>query len=633
MSGPKKDQMHPEDMRNLFIFLVLATLVYFTYDALILKPHAAAQRAARMAQIAEQQAQTYLAKEELPLPRGEALAKTERLSIDNGKVFGTIALTGGRMDDIALHDYFTTLEKTENISVLSPKGTDFPRYNEYGWVSDDKNLVLPGPDSHWQVRGNTKLTTENPVILTWDNGRGLRFEREIAVDDLYMFTVTQRVINNTGRPVTLYPYGLFSQAGIPADFQPVWFMHEGPKGWIGDKLVEITYKKLHEEPHVRVEGTKGWVGIADKYWLVSFIPRQGENIKYSFNYTGVPKPEKNQGRYQVDFTGQALTVAPGQSGESQSHIFAGPKRVIMLDDYSKQLGVPHFDLAVDFGWLWFLSRPFFFALHFLGEQVGNLGIAIIILTIAIRSAVFPLTNVSYRSFAKMKKVSPQISALRAQYGDDKPKLQQELVKMYEREGVNPMAGCIPILIQIPIFFALYKTFYITIETRHAPFFGWIHDLSAPDPTNIFNLFGLINWDPPSFLHVGIFPCLMLVAMLIQKNLNPPPQDPLQRDMQRYFPFVITYVLSKFPSGLVLYWTFSATIGIIQQIIIMRSLDVPIHLFGQTDEEKELEKAVDKGPALHPLADMAEEQAEEALFGHDGPEKPISPPKRKKKKKK
>ena len=366
------------------------------------------------------------------------------------------------------------------------------------------------------------------------------------------------------------------------------------------------------------------------------IPSQAEKVKYRFHYVPNATDPKSwkTGRYQVDFTGAPVKVVPGDMGESTSHLFTGAKKVLVLEDYEDKLNIPHFDLAVDFGMYYFMTKPFFYILHFLGEKTGNLGWAIIILTFIIRTAVFPLTNVSYRSFAKMKKVSPQIVELREKHGNDKAALQKELMDLYAREGVNPLAGCLPIVIQIPIFFALYKVLFATIEVRHAPFMGWIQDLSAPDPTTVFNLFGALPYDVPGFLQVGVWPCLMLVAMIFQKRLNPPPQDPIQRDMMNYFPFVITYVMAQFASGLVIYWTFSAVLSILQQVVIMRSLGVPVYLFQKSEIEAAMEEAVDQGPAVHPLVEMAEEDVEEALFGDEEEQaKEIKPPKPRKKKKK
>lgn len=639
MNFNNSNKMHPDDRRRLFVFLALAALLYFGYDAMILKP----QRDAIAARKANPQVaieQTIAGLENAPLPepavsRGTAMASSPRLKIDNGKLKGSIALRGGRLDDIALEEYFTTLEKTDNVVVLSPTGTESPRYVDYGWVAVGSKISLPGPDTLWQARGNTLLSAGNPVTLTWNNGAGLSFERTYAIDENYVISTTQKVSNASGVPVTLHPFALIAQRGWPQDMMRTWISHEGPIGYVGDKLHELKYQDLYKEGDQSFEAPGGWTGITEKYWLTAIIPQQGAQTKYTYSYRGAPpiKREKPSGLFQSDYTGPAYEIAPGESAETTGQLFVGPKKVLMLDEYEEKFNAPHLDLAVNFGWFWFFSRPFFLALHHLGNLTGNFGIAIILMTIAVRTAVFPLTNASYRSFAKMKKVTPQINKLREIHGDDRAGLQRAIMELYQREGVNPMAGCLPIFVQIPIFFALYKVLFITIEMRHAPFFGWIHDLSVPDPTTIFNLFGLIPWDPPSFLHVGAWPCLMLLAMLVQKKLNPPPQDQLQRDMANYFPFVITYIMANFASGLLVYWTLSAWIGVLQQVIIMRSLGVPIHLFGQSEEEEKLEHAVEKGPGVHPLVEMAEEDVEEALFGDDAEPKQISPPKPKKKKKK
>ncbi len=631
-NGPKnKDQMHPQDMRNLFIFFAAAALLYFAYDAFILKPQSAALQAQVQAQkelAAAVNSEVGIVKD-TPVElrdRKEIIAETGgRIEFDNGEVFGTLSLQGGSLDDVSLHEYFKTLEDKENVNVLSPRGSKFSRTVEYGWISND-NIRAPNGKTQWQVLGtNTKLTQTTPVTLYWDNGQGLIFERKLELDEHYMFKITQRVTNNSETAATLYPYGLLAQKGVPPDYQATWISHEGPIGFIGEELFTDGYKAMRKQPKQSFTAAQGWLGFTDKYWLSAFIPPQGQNVKYSYTYAGDQKDPANTGLYQADFLGDAIAVPVGGSAEVETHLFVGAKEVLKLEDYQKALDIPKFDLAVDFGWFWFMTKPFFFALHYLGLLVGNMGVAIIILTIILRGLTFPLTNISYRSFAKMKKVGPQVAALREKYGDDKQGMQQELIKMYQKEQVNPMSGCFPIILQIPIFFALYKTFFVTIEIRHAPFFGWIHDLSAPDPTSIFNLFGLIPWNPPAILIIGVWPCMMLLAMVIQKKLNPPPQDPIQRDIANYMPFLFAFIMSKFAAGLVVYWTFSAFIGILQQMFIMKSLNVPIHLFGEKDDPPPTE-------GVHPLAEMAEQEIEHALFD-DEPAKPISAPKPKKSKKK
>ncbi len=661
MNPNQNDKMHPDDNRNLIIFMVVSVLLYFAYDALILGPQKEALRQSEVAQtqllemnapegspVNQQLVALGLAPASEPRPRDEVLTETSRLHIDNGAVFGSINLTGGRIDDVSFTEYFDTKAREKHVNLLSPSDTQYPRSIEYGWVTSDSTINLPNKDTRWSIRSGSALSAQRPVTLSWNNGGGITFERELSIDDNYLISMTQRVINNSGQNITLYPYGLIAQKGLPKGLENRWLMHEGPTAYMGDELVEFKYKKLRKEPQHSYQANTGWIGIGDKYWLTALIPPQGQSVKYRFNYQGIP-PQKGQpdtGNYQVDFTGSALSLASGQSGEVSSHVLIGAKKVIMLKKYNKELGIRNLDLSVDFGMFWFLTVPFFYMLHFLGELVGNMGVAIILLTIIIRTAASPLTYISYKSFAKMKKVTPQVNALREEHGDDKKKLQVEMMQLYQREGVNPMAGCFPILLQIPIFFAFYKILFITLEIRHAPFFGWIQDLSAPDPTSIFNLFGIIPWDPPGFLMIGVWPCLMLIGMNIQRKLNPPPQDPLQRDMAMYFPFLMAFMMAQFASGLVIYWTISAYFGIIQQSLIMRKMGVPIHLFGETEEEKELEDSVKEGESSgHPLIKMAEDEIEDAVFeehsdedcNHDGDDEPpkpkISKPKPKKKKKK
>ncbi len=633
----KNDQMHPDDLRNMFIFFLASITIYMLYNTFVLEPKNEAIEAARVQQAAFEQTPEYQESIVRPQSRGDVISSVERIKIDNGQISGSISLKGARLDDIALNQYYETLDKKKNVALLSPKRTTFPRYIDYGWVSKNKAIAVPDANTNWSVIGNQKLTKDSPVILSWDNGAGIRFERKITLDDRYVFQITQRVINNSGTEITLFPFGLISQKGVPIDFEGRFILHEGPIGFVGEELIERSYKKLIKEGPYSGEAIKGWVGVTDKYWLTTLMPAQGQAVKYRYHY--IPSKtaltdEKEQGRFQVDYLGAEISIAPGNTGSTSSHLFVGAKELNILTGYQKDLGIPRFDLAVDFGWFWFMTKPFFSILHFFGTTIGNFGVAILLLTFFLRMSVYPLTSTSYRSFAKMKKVAPETAKLREKHGKDRTALQQDLMQLYQREGVNPMAGCFPILVQIPIFFAFYKVLFGTIEVRHAPFFGWIQDLSAPDPTSIFNLFGLIPYDVPSFLQIGVWPCVMLVAMLLQKQLNPPPQDPIQRDMMNYFPFIITFVMAKFASGLVIYWAFSAILSIMQQAYIMHSLGVPIHLFGQTEEEEKAEKAMEEGPAVHPLVEMVEDEVEEAMFGDDDePIKPITPPKHKKKKKK
>lgn len=654
-SGPggpaNKNQMDPAELKNLLIFFVIASLFYFAYDAYILKPQREAlQQQRELAAQTENLPDTNMQAEEeekaaesAPLPRDQVLGQTRRILLENAHIKGSINLTGGRIDDIALKDHFITIEKKDNVVLLAPSGTQSPRFIEHGWVAGDESMTMPDSRTIWQIRGNDRLTPENPVRLYWENPQGLQFERIYTIDDDYLITVEQTITNPTSAAVTVFPYALVSQHGIREGFMDTWLSHEGPIGYIGEELHEINYSALQGDGPQRFRAASGWAGITDKYWLSAVAPAAGMLASYRFRHIGAPGADDiREGRYQIDYTGSAMDIPPGGEASALSRAYAGAKEVLVLERYEDQHNIPKFDLAVNFGWFWFLSKPFFYALHYLHELIGNMGFAIILLTIAIRSAVFPLTNTSYKSFGKMKKVQPQIMELREAYGDDKQKLQQELMKLYQKEGVNPMAGCFPIFLQIPIFFALYKVLFVTIEMRHAPFFGWIEDLSVKDPTSIFNLFGLIPWDPPALLVIGVWPCLMCVIMVFQKKLNPPPQDQLQKDMMNYFPFIITFIMSKFAAGLVIYWTFSALIGLIQQIIIMKRMGAPIHLFGESPEEEAMDAAIEKGPDVHPEANMVEDEVEKAIFGEDDsfpkadddkPKKEIKPPKRKKSKKK
>lgn len=636
MDQNNKDGMHPEDMRNLIIFGVLSLVIWFLYETYILGPQAKALKAAKEAQAELVLEDPQLLEPLKLLSREEAVAETPRISFDNGEVFGTISLVGGKIDDLTLSSYYKTLDKKDNVTLFTPRQTEAARYMDYGWVTSEEGLALPDSGTLWQVEGNKVLTPGAPIKLIWDNGQGLRFERIVALDNEYLFTIKQKVYNKSDKDFTLYPYALISQTDIPKDYFRTWVSHEGPMGFVGGVLEKMYYSAMVSDPDKRLEAQRGWIGISDKYWLTALIPSQDKVSKYRFKYTPDPVTKKRH-RYQTDFTGSAQVLKSGEEIGTSYHMYAGVKKVLTLKDYQRKLGIDNLDLAVDFGWFWFLTYPFFLALHYLGLLVGNMGVAIILLTIMVRTAVFPLTRVSYRSFAKMKVVTPQITELRDKYGDDKEKLQSSIVELYQKEGVNPMSGCLPMLAQIPIFFAFYKVLFSTIEIRHAPFFGWIQDLSAPDPTTIFNLFGLLPWDVPAPMMVGVWPCLMLLATLMQKQLNPPPQDKLQRDMMLFFPFFITYIMSRFASGLVIYWTFSALLGVLQQTAIMRSMGVPIYFFNKDKFEKAVEKQVDEGPDVHPLIEMAEDEAEKALFGDDASKDDvvpnIKPPKHKKKKKK
>jgi YidC/Oxa1 family membrane protein insertase len=635
--------MHPEDKKNLIIFILIGFLVYFVYDHYFIQPKLEALKAAQI------EKENNLANEqfsiddglinEVEVTREEAIGSGgSRYKLDNGTIFGSILLKGGRIDDISLKNYFQELEKENNVVLFSPNGTAHARYAEFGWVSSDSNVKLPNSKTLWRIKSSNKnkvINSENRLVLEWNNGSGLVFEREITIDKNYLIKVKQRVFNKSNKKIQLSPYSLISQHGIPKDFEGKFVVHEGPIAYVGDELTEISYKKMAEKKSETLQSFNGWIGFSEKYWFSSLIPEQGDLTKYRFVYTS-PRTEQGKERYQVDVLGAVRDISAGDFTEVSTNLFIGAKEMKVLEEYEKNKGFHHFDLAVDFGLYYFLTKPLLFFLSFLAEKIGSFGIAILCLTVLVRLAVFPLAQKSFKSFAKLREIAPEMKELRDKYGDDKTKLQEKLVKLYEKEKVNPMAGCLPILIQIPIFFALFKVLSVSIEMRHAPFYGWIKDMSVADPTSFLNLFGLLPYEAPGFLTIGAWPCIMLVFLLIQKSLNPPAQDKTQAFIMNTMPFFITLILANFAAGMVIYWTFSNALSILQQYILMRSMGQEIHLFKRSKEDKEMEELVKEGPSVHPELGVIEDEVEEALGGKKPSverSKPITSPKPKKKRKK
>ena len=467
-----------------------------------------------------------------------------------------------------LSDYqVSTAPGAADVALLSPPGAPDTYFVEFGWVPAEEGTEVPGPETVWQASSD-ELRPDQPVTLVWENGDGLRFERVISIDDDYLISVTQRVANSGEEAVTLRPYGLISRWGTPATLG-FYILHEGPIGVLGGQLEEIDYDDLQEDGAIELPSTGGWLGITDKYWLAALIPDQDRELRATFRH----HLADGQDRYQVDYLHPPVTVAPGETVEASERLFAGAKEVELLDRYSEAYGIPLFDRAVDFGWFYFLTKPLFHVLHFFYGLAGNYGVAILLLTLLVKLLFYPLANKSYRAMSKMKKLQPEMMRLREQFGDDKMRMNQELMALYKKEQVNPMSGCLPIIVQIPVFFALYKVLFVSIEMRHAPFFGWIQDLSAPDPTTIFNLFGLIPWDPPSFLMIGIWPLLMGATMLLQTKLNPQPADPMQARIMMLLPLMFIFLFATFPAGLVIYWTWNNVLSITQQWVIMKRMGV------------------------------------------------------------
>lgn len=506
----------------------------------------------------------------VPMERPAALALSPRLDIETARLHGSVSLKGGRIDDVTLRAYRETTDpNSPEIKLLSPLGSLTPYFAEFGWVAPAGSTVkLPDADTVWS--GSGKLTEKTPVTLTWDNGQGVVFTRVIALDENYMFTIEDKVANNTGAPLALFPRALVARIEMPAT-EGLFILHEGPIGILNGKLEEHDYKHMKDEAVPPVATTGGWIGITDKYWLSAIVPDQKSEVTAKFAHARFG----DRDRFEVNYTGGALDVAAGASGGVTHRLFAGAKIVDLLQAYRDNLGIERFEYAVDFGWFFFLTKPIFLILDFLYRLVGNFGVAILILTLAFKGLFYPLANKSYRAMNKMKDAQPEMQRIREQFADDKARQQQELMALYKREKINPLAGCLPIVIQIPVFFSLYKVLYVTIEMRHAPFFGWIQDLSAPDPTHILNLFGLIPWDPPGFLALGIWPILMGISMFLQQRMNPAPPDPIQQRIFMFMPIIFTFFLASFPAGLVIYWTWNNLLSIAQQWVIRRQTPAPV----------------------------------------------------------
>ena len=495
-----------------------------------------------------------------------------RISMESKEVSGSISLRGARIDDITLTQYRESLEpESDMIKLLLKSNGGTPYFIEFGWSSPD-GVKVPNGKTLWQSPSNL-LTPEKTVTLKWNNGEGINFYQDISVDDTFMITVNQRVENSSAKSVTLYPYGLIRRAGEPETID-FFVLHEGPLGVFDRTLSEQSYGDLTEAGkrgiNIKPEESGGWIGLTDKYWMTALLPDQ--NQKYNFTFR---KLSSNGGQYQTDFLGNAVTIPANSKGEFLSRTFAGAKRLALFDAYEQKFNIQHFDLAIDFGWFYFLTKPFFYALSWANDYLGNFGLAILAITVIVKLLFFPLANKSYKSMAKMRVLTPQIQKLRERVGDDRQKLNQEMMNLYKKEKVNPAAGCLPILVQIPVFFALYKVLFVSIEMRQTPFFGWIKDLSVQDPTSIFNLFGLLPYSTsflPDFLNIGIWPLLMGVTMFLQQRLNPTPPDPIQAKIFAWMPVAFTFLLATFPAGLVIYWTWNNLLSICQQWVIMNKMN-------------------------------------------------------------
>ena len=498
------------------------------------------------------------------ISRVESLKKTNRIFLENNKIKGSISLEGAAIDDLSFKNYTVDIVSNDIVQFLNPKETKNGYFAETGWASIGNKIKVPTSKSMWSVVGNKVLSVNNPVTLEWNNGSNLIFRKKIGIDDNYLFKINQEVKNNSSEQVELYPYAQLTRKNIPEDLKGFYILHEGFIAVLDEELKEDDYDDIEEKKIVR-EADKGWIGITDKYWMTALIPEKGEKFKTTFLY---------QDAYKANFLlNNPKVIAPSTKANNEIKIFVAAKEVQTIDAYAEKENIEKLDLIIDWGWFYFFTKPLFFAVDYLFKLTGNFGIAIVLITIMIRLVFFPLASYSFKSMAKMKALQPEMARLKDIHKDDKVKLQQAIMALYKKEQINPASGCLPVLIQIPFFFAIYKMLFISLEMRHQPFFGWIKDLSASDPTTIFNLFGLLPFTPPSFLIIGVWPILMGLTMFIQQKLNPAPTDPIQAKIFMFFPIFLTIILAPFPSGLVVYWTVNNILTIAQQWVIMRGTKI------------------------------------------------------------
>jgi YidC/Oxa1 family membrane protein insertase len=497
------------------------------------------------------------------ISREEALNQSERINFENESIVGSISLKGGVIDDLTFKQYNVSLDSQEKVTLLSPRNSKDGYLIESGFITSDKNVEIPNSNSIWKVSGNNKLTDQSPIKLSWTNDQGITFEKEIALDEKFLFTIKQSVINPTNKKYDFYTYGQIIRNEIP-DISNFYILHEGLIADLDDELIEEDYDDIQEKKFSRT-AQKGWLGIGDKYWVTSLIPPREKEFKTTFDY---------KDKFRANFVStEPLELNENSLIEETLQIIVAAKRVDVIDGYAESLNIDKFDLTIDWGFLYFITKPLFFGIDYFFKLLGNYGLAIIAITICIRLAFFPLANFSFRSMAKMKALQPEMARLKELHKDDKMKLQQAMMALYKKEKVNPMSGCLPILVQIPVFFALYKVLFVTIEMRQMPFYGWIQDLSERDPTSLFNLFGLLPYDVPSFLVIGAWPVAMGVSMWVQQKLNPAPTDPMQAKIFMFFPLFLTIILAPFPAGLVIYWTVNNILTMAQQVFIMKRTTV------------------------------------------------------------
>ena len=554
------------DNKNVFIAIALSMSVLLFWAAFFESPKPVNNNALQQ-QKTNENVITPNINESLKIDkisREDSIKNSERIKIENDNIIGSMSLEGGLIDDISFKKHKQNLKNNLNVEFLNPAQTENGFYVETGWTSIGNKIKVPSKKSIWKVKGGKILSNNQPVILEWNNGEGILFKKRIELDNKYLFKITQQVQNNTKQAIDLYPYAQITRNKIPDDIQNFYISHEGFIGVFDEELKEDDYDDIEENKIVR-EANEGWLGITDKYWMTALVPKKGENFKSTFLYK-----DSFKANYILN---NPTTINSSSNSSNEVRLFVAAKEVDTIDSYAADQNIDKFDLVIDWGWFYFFTKPLFFIIDYLFKYFGNFGTAIVIITIGIRLIFFPLANYSFRSMAKMKAVQPEMLRLKELHKEDKVKLQQEMMALYRKEKINPASGCLPVLIQIPFFFAIYKMLFISLEMRHQPFFGWIKDLSAQDPTSLFNLFGLIPWDPPSFLIIGIWPILMGASMWVQQKLNPAPADPVQAKIFAFFPLFLTIILASFPSGLVVYWTINNILTIAQQWVIMKKTKV------------------------------------------------------------
>jgi len=556
------------ETKNVLIAVILSTVVLIFWATFFEAPIVEQPKTEKQISKSEDSSTPKIEEEiesQKKISRAEAIKKVTRISLENENIKGSISLEGALIDDIIFKNYEKDLSGEEKVVFLNPKGSSNGYYIETGWAaSGNEDLNLPLDNTNWKIKGNKNLTPNNPIILEWNNDQGLIFTKKIELDEKFLFKITQNIKNNSSKSFQFFPYAQITRNYKP-DVTPIYILHEGFLGVFGEELKEMDYEDVDKE-RFTINSSKGWLGITDKYWLTAIVPEKGKNFKSSF----ISKNKKYRANFIIK---EPVILNPGGSVENKTNAFVAAKEVAVIDDYAQKLNIEKFDLTIDWGWFYFFTKPLFFIIDYFFKMTGNFGVAIVIITALVRLIFFPLSNYSFRSMAKMKVLQPEMLRLKELHKEDKVKLQQEMMALYKREKVNPISGCLPVLIQIPFFFAIYKMLFVTLEMRHQPFFGWIEDLSARDPTSIFNLFGLIPWDPPTFLMIGAWPILMGLSMYLQQKLNPTPPDPIQAKIFMFFPLFLTIILAPFPSGLVVYWTVNNILTIAQQWVIMRRTKV------------------------------------------------------------